>query len=86
MRASLHFAVLERPDPAVDIVCPDAEAPLLAADEVGVELCDAKVVDRFPVASIADPLQDNEAAIFTIEFIADLQVILNKDSEEYLGG
>jgi hypothetical protein len=48
---------------------------LVAANEVGVEVGDAKVVDRFPIASIADPLQDNEAAIFTQKFIADLQVM-----------
>jgi hypothetical protein len=40
-----------------------------------VEVSDVEIVDRFPIASISDPLQVNEAAIFTQEFIADLQVM-----------
>ncbi len=36
----------------VRIVRPDAEAPLLAADEVGVEVGDPQVVHRLPLARI----------------------------------
>jgi hypothetical protein len=57
---------------------------LVAANEVGVELGDAKVVNRFPIACIADPLQDNEAAIFTQEFIADLQVMTGQPTARFV--
>jgi len=36
-------------DDAVRIMCPDAEPPLVAADEVGVEVSDAEVATAFPL-------------------------------------
>ena len=44
---------------AVCIMCPDAEAPFVAADEVGVPVGDPQVVDDFPVVEFGFALDAN---------------------------
>lgn len=46
-----------------DVVCPYPEAPLVAADEVGVVLADPQVIHRHRFASIIHLLDDYRLTI-----------------------
>src|SRR5262249_23926579 len=45
------------------VMCPDGEAPPVAADEVGVEVSRAQVVDRLVLARVQQILDGQPAAV-----------------------
>src|SRR5436305_1149039 len=68
----IHLVLVERTVDA-DVMRPDAEAPLVAADEVGVMLSNPQVVERLFLAGVIDLTHWNQPPVMADQQIARLQ-------------
>ena len=57
------------------IMCPDTPLPVCAADEVGMILGDAAVVNGFYCAAVANRLDSHRLAIVAAQTVAGFQEI-----------
>src|SRR5262249_45222626 len=70
--AGIHILLLV--GQLVGVVCPYAEAPLLATDEVGVVIRQPEVVDLFVLARVLNPLDRPPLPVLAVQHVTDLQL------------
>src|SRR5437016_1113941 len=66
--------LIDSPPAEVDVMSPDAPAPLLTSDEVGVEVGDAQVVDDLNGPGVAQVLHCRPTPVRPQQFITDRQL------------